>query len=505
MGFAWGIVGGLVVVKLALHFGVNLFGPYEFHRDEFLYMAMGEHLRLWGMDFPPFIALVAEISRGLLGDSLFAVRFFPALFSAALLVLTAAVTQEMGGGRMSQALAALFVFAHILFLRSGNLFQPVVFDQVWWTVALLALARLGNTDDRRWWLLFGVSCGLGLLSKFSILVFGLAALIGLVVSARRRDLLSPWPWYAALIAFAIGSPSIVGQIQLGFPVLDQMGDLRGAQLARVTPGGFLMGQLQWGPQGVVALAGLIALLFHHGLRSFRLVGWTCLSALVLLMVLHGKPYYAGPVHPTLMAAGAILLERFAVPRWSTILRGAVVIAVVGYCLITFPLSLPILRPPLMVRYLAWLGSEGAVTTNVGAVERLPQDFADMLGWEPQVDAVAQVFHSLDQAEREQAVILGSNYGEAGAIDFYGPRRGLPPAIAYVGTYWFFGPGDKPGQVLIAIGFTYEDLADFFAVVTPAAHVVNHYAVAEQRDLFVYVCREPTQTIQEVWPSLAGEQ
>jgi hypothetical protein len=122
-----------------------------------------------------------------------------------------------------------------------------------------------------------------------------------------------------------------------------------------------------------------------------------------------------------------------------------------------------------------------------------------------VDAVAQVFHSLDPAEQEQTVLLGSNYGEAGAIDFYGPRRGLPQAIAYVGTYWFFGPGDKPGDVVISIGFTCDDMADFFDTVTPAAHVVNHYAVAEQRDLFVYVCRGPSQTLQEVWPSLAGER
>jgi len=504
-GLAWGVIGGLVVVKLALHFGINLFGPYEFHRDEFLYMAMGEHLQLWHMDFPPFIALISEFSRGILGDSLFAVRLFPALFSAVLLVLAAVIAKEMGGGRLAQVLAAFLVFANILFLRAGNLFQPVVFDQVWWTVALLALVRLGKTNDQRWWILFGVACGFGLLSKFSILVFGLATLIGLVISARRPELLTPWPWYAAVMAFAIGSPSIVGQIQLGFPVLDQMGDLRGAQLARVTPVDFMVGQLRWGPQGFVALAGIVALLFHRSLHSFRIVGWTCLAALVLLIVLHGKPYYAGPVHPTLLAAGAVMLEQFKAPRWSAVLRWVVVVAVVGYSALTLPIALPILAPPTMVKYLGWLGSEDAVTTNVGAIERLPQDFADMVGWETQVDAVAQVFHSLDPAEQERAVLLGSNYGEAGAINFYGPRRGLPQAIAYVGTYWFFGPGDKPGDVVISIGFTYDDMADFFDTVTPAAHVVNHHAVAEQRDLFVYVCRGPSQTLQEVWPSLAGEQ
>ncbi|UCD24443.1 MAG: glycosyltransferase family 39 protein, partial [Gemmatimonadota bacterium] len=457
------------------------------------------------MDFPPFIAIVSEFTRSLFGNSLFAIRLFPALFGAALLVLVATLARELGGGRVAQLLAAFFVFASLLFMRTANLFQPVVFDQVWWTVALLALVKLGSSDDRRWWILFGVACGFGLLSKFSVLIFGLAALIGLLISTRRSDLLTPWPWYAALIAFAIGSPSIVGQIQLGFPVLDQMGDLRSAQLARVTPLGFLLGQLQWGPQAFVALAGLIALLFHHSMRSFRIVGWTCLVALMLLIILHGKPYYAGPIHPVLFAAGAVLIDRLEVPRWSTVLRWGTVVLVAGYMLLTFPLGIPILAPPTMVQYLDRVGSEGAVTTNVGNIERLPQDYADMLGWEEQVDAVAQVFHSLDASEQEQAVILGSNYGEAGAIDFYGPRRGLPGAIAVVGSYWFFGPGDRPGDVVISIGFDYDDMAGFFDSVTPAAHVMNHYAVAEQRDLFVYVCRGPRQTMQEVWPSLAGEQ
>ncbi len=504
-GRAWGFIGGLAAIKLALHFGVNLFGPYEFHRDEFLYMAMGEHLRLWSMDFPPFMALLSELTRRILGDSLFAVRLFPALFSTALLVLAAAIAKQLGGGRFAQVLAALCILANILFLRSGNLFQPVVFDQVWWTIALFALIRLCNTEDPGWWLLFGIACGVGLLSKFSILIFGLAAFIGLVLSVRRRELLTPWPWYAALLAFLIGSPSIVGQMQLGLPVLDQVGDLRSAQLARVTPVDFLVGQVRWGPQGLVALAGLMALLFDRRLRPFRMVGWTCLAALLLLIALRGKPYYAGPIHPALLASGAVLIERFSVARWSAVLRWVTVVAVVGYAAVTLPIGLPILAPPVLVRYLNWIGSEEAVTTNVGDMERLPQDFADMLGWEAQVDAVARVYHRLDPVEQEQAVLLGSNYGEAGAIDFYGPRRGLPNAIAYVGTYWFFGPGEKPGDVVISIGFSYDDMASFFGTVTPAAHVMNHYAVAEQRDLFVYVCRGPRETVQEVWPSLAGEQ
>jgi len=502
---AVGIIGALAAVKLALHFGTNLFGPYEFHRDEFLYMAMGKHLRLWTMDFPPAIAILSQLERGLLGNSIFSIRFFPAVFSTLILVLSMRMARDFGGGRFAQGLAGLCVLANTLFLRSGNLFQPVVMDQLWWTLALFAIVRLSITENPRWWLLFGTACGFGLLSKFSMLIFGLAALVAVLVSTRRRALLTPWPWYAALIAFGIGSPSFVGQIRLDFPIVDQMGDLQSAQLARVAAVEFLRRQLLWGPGVVIAAAGLVTLLVGRKQQQFRIVGWTCLAAFVLLLVLHGKPYYAGPIYPTLFAAGAAFLDKLRAPRWPVVLRWTAVAATAAYGTILLPLGLPILAPPVMEGYLAKLGSRSAVTTNVGAIERLPQDYADMLGWEAQVDSIARVFHDLPLEEQQETVLLASNYGEAGAIDFYGPTRGLPTAIALVGTYWFFGPGDRPGNVTIAHGFTLDDLVGRFELVTPAGWVTHPYAVAEQRDLTIFVCRNPHQTFQELWPSFKGQQ
>jgi hypothetical protein len=502
---AWGVLVVLVLLKLSLHFGTNLLGPYGFHRDEFLYMAMGEHLRLWHMDFPPAVAIASEVTRWVLGDSLFSVRLFPAIFSSALVCFAMVVAWELGGGRFAQALAGLAVVCHILFLRSGNLFQPVVFDQLWWTVGLYALLRLCRHGEPRWWLLFGAACGFGLLSKFSILVFGLAVFLALLTTSYRRSLLTHWPWLALFIVLVIGSPSIVGQISLGFPVLDQMGDLRSAQLARVTPLQFVTAQLLMGVGAVVAVVGLAALVLAKQWQAYRLVGWACLWSLIVLMVLHGKDYYAGPIYPTLFGVGAVVLERWDLTPWAPIVRWATATGIVLYAALLLPMGLPILGPAAMERYLERLGSEDAVTTNVGAVERLPQDYADMLGWEEQVQAVGRVYHDLDPVDRAKAVILGSNYGEAGAIDFFGSRHGLPSAIAVVGTYWFFGPGELPGEVVVALGFDRGELTSFFDVVEPAAFVTHHYAVAEQRDLTVFVCRGARETLQEAWPRYEGQQ
>jgi hypothetical protein len=161
-------------LKLALHLTVNLRTPYGFHRDELLYLGMGRHLQIWGMDFPPAIAIVAEASRTLLGDSLTAIRFFPAVFGSAVVVLAALIARELGGGRIAQGLAAFCVLTNPLFLRSANLLQPVVMDQLIWAAALYALVRLCRGYGPGGWLLLGLVLGLGLLTKFSVAFIGLA-------------------------------------------------------------------------------------------------------------------------------------------------------------------------------------------------------------------------------------------------------------------------------------------------------------------------------------------
>jgi 4-amino-4-deoxy-L-arabinose transferase-like glycosyltransferase len=500
---AWLLIAGLAGAKLALHLAVNATTPYGFHRDELLYLAMGRHLRLWRMDFPPAIALVAEAVRATLGDSLLAIRLVPALAGTALVVLAALVASELGGGRWAQALAALGVVASPLFLRSANLFQPVVLDQLAWTVALYALVRLCREDRPRWWLLLGVALGAGLLTKFSAAFVGLALLLALLATGRRAWLRTPWPWLAALLALAIGSPSLVGQLRLDFPVLGQMADLRQVQLERVTPLDFLAAQLLWGPATLIGAAGLVGLLADRRLRAFRVVGWTCVWVFVILMALHGKAYYAGPVYPALIGAGAVMLERVRGTRLGPVLRWVGATALVLTMAVLLPIGVPILPPAAMARYARAIGASFALRTNTGEMERLPQDYADMLGWEEQARAVARVYRSLPSPDRARTVLVAGNYGEAGALDFFGPRYGLPAVVSPTGSFWFFGPGTKPGEVVVTIGAGREDLAPLFDSVDAAGRVTSPWSVAEERDLTIYVARGPHRTLQEVWPSLAG--
>jgi 4-amino-4-deoxy-L-arabinose transferase-like glycosyltransferase len=517
---AWAAIWTLAALVVGVHVLVALITPYGFHRDEFLYMAMGRNLSLFAMDFPPMIALLAEAQRALFGDSLLALRLTPALAHGALVLVTALLAWRLGGGWLAQALAMTAVATGPLYLRAGTLFQPVVFDQLWWTVALYALVRLASArawEDparsgvvgahaRRHWILLGCAMGVGLLTKFSILLFGAGVFVALLVS-RRGWLRTPDPWMAAGLALVIGAPSWLGQLQLGFPVMGQMGALREGQLDRIGYGEFLLDLvLMHGPGAfLLALAGAAALLGVGGPARWRVVGLSCLVTFLIIMGLRGKAYYVGPLFPTLFAAGAVLLAG-AVPRVTSpwlrrVASGGALLLVGLWGPALLPLSLPLFPPAETARFAAATGR--APTTNQGVAIDLPQDFADMLGWETKVARVATVFHALPPGDRNDAVIVTTNYGQAGAIDFYGPRYGLPGAKAPVGSYWFWGPGEKPGRVIVKVGGTAADLDGFCGTITLATRIEEPWVVPEERNLAIWICRDPPGTLQEVWPRFRG--
>ncbi|MEP6692204.1 MAG: glycosyltransferase family 39 protein [Gemmatimonadaceae bacterium] len=507
-------IAGLALAVLIAHVVVNALTPYGYHRDEFLYMAMGRHLRVWRMDFPPFIAMLSQATRATFGDSLVALRLGPAAAGAGVVVMAALIAREMGGDRFAQALAAFAVATCPLFLRAAALFQPVVFDQLWWTMALFVLARLARdapwpntlSVEPKWWLALGVVCGVAVLTKFSALLLGAAMAAGLVLSPQRRTLLTRWPWAAAMIALAIGSPSLVGQARLGFPVVGQMGALQHGQLAHVSVWSFVGEQFLWGPSTLLAFAGAVYLLRAVSLRRFRPVGWTCVIAFAILLAVHGKSYYIGAAYPTWYAAGATALSAWTGARRRparAAVRASSVVVLAAFVALVLPFCLPILPPKQMAEFGDRSGIAPATRTNMGVQLQLPQDYADMLGWREEIAAVAHVVDSLPAPARAALVVIGQNYGEAGALDFYGPRFGLPRAVSGAGSYWFFGPGDKPGAVAVTIGVARADLERFDERVTPAGRVRNAWGVPEESDVPIFVAEGPRTTLQRLWPSLAG--
>ena len=495
----WVMVG----LKLLAHAVSQAVTPYGVHRDELLYVAMGDHLRLWQMDFPPFIALVANLQRFLFDDTLWGLRVLPALAGAALVWITMDVTRRLGGQVPAQVIAGAVVLLSPLILRVSVLFQPVVFDQLWWSLALWALLRRGWDEDPRWWIGVGAALGMGLLTKFSIAFLALPLAAATLLTPLRRDLLTAWPWVGAALSLLIGHPSLAGQVALGWPFFTQMADLQAAQLSRVTIPDFLMEQpLLIGPGVLLAVVGAIWLVAARGKPTARACGLAALGAFALLLLLHGKAYYAGPVYPVLLGAGAaaVSLARPWVRRTTLTL---VAVAQVGYGAVGLPLGLPVVPPEPMARYAARLGITEATTTNTGESIELPQDYADMLGWEAFADTVIRVWRHLDPADQERAVLFGSNYGRAGALDWFGRSAGLPPAVSNVGSYWFWGYGRPDWDVVVFAGGELADLQRYFRQVEEVARVRDPWRVPEERDVAVFVCRDPYQDIATLWPGFAG--
>lgn len=518
-------VVALAATVLLGHVIVNVISPFEFHRDEFLYLAMGEHLRLWRMDFPPFIAMVGRATRAILGDALTAIRLGSAVASALLVLstavaaslmsaLTADVPEAAAAPRRAPApwvpwLATIAVITAPVFLRAGNLFQPVVFDQLWWTAALLALLMRQQSRDARWWLGVGAALGVGLLTKFSIGFIGVGIVLGTVLTPLRRDLLTPWPWVALLLALAIGSPSLVGQMRLEFPIRWQMRDLQAGQLGVRSPLAFFAEQPGLvGPALLLAIAGGAWLVFARTAAPMRAIGIAVLASWCLLALNRGKAYYGAPVYPMLFAAGAVAVAT-AVPTWSATVhatwrrRAAVSLGALMLLLfpIALPIALPVLSPERTARYIAALGVSESTRTNYGTTLALPQDFADMLGWRAMVEALAQEWSALPASDRADAVVLAGSYGRAGAIDFYGPRYGLPPVVSPAGSYWFFGPGNKPGRLVLALGVSKAELAPFMAHCDELKFIGTPLGVEEERRVPITRCVGPKSPLQLLWPAL----
>jgi hypothetical protein len=508
---------GLALLVVLVHILTNAWGPYEFHRDEFLYLAMGRHLTFWKMDFPVGMAVLAQTTRLLFGETLAAIRFLPALGGGALVLLAAWFAKRLFnslkpqisriegfGGSGALLLAPLGVALSPLYLRAGNLFQPVIFDQLTSCAAFAALVLLIEAPTPKRWLWLGLAFGVGLLVKFSIAFPALGIALAILLERRLRSwLATPWPWLAALVTLTVGSPSLVGQIRLGFPVRHQMAELSRSQLAASGRIEFLLGQLETGPVVVLGLIGAGALLTGARCRRYRPIAVGCVGAFLLLLAGSGKAYYFGPAWIPLAGAGAAAVGAMVDQRRRALVTGALTAVIVLFGLVTLPLGLPIVGPESLAKALARLTFTGATRTNRGELGEIPQDYADMLGWTERVDRVAAVYRALPAAERDEAVVLGANYGQAGAIDLLGPARGLPTPISPAGSFWHFGPGPKPGRVIITLGSDRESLSRVYQSVTVADSVDIPYTVSEERGVLILIGREPRQTLQQIWPNLAN--
>jgi hypothetical protein len=503
----WIVSGPAIVAYTAsLEFPIHLFNPggYGFFIDELYFMACGQHLS-WGyVDMPPLTAVQAWAARALFGDSLLAIRILPTLAAAGLVILTGAIVRQLGGGRFAQALAALAVLIAPFNLSFGSYLSMNSIEPLLWMGCALILIRMIQTGQFRLWLWFGVLAGIGLENKDTMLVFGFALIAGLMMTPERRLMATRWFILGGLAAFAIFLPNLIWQIQHHFPHLEMLANIkRSGRNVGVGPLGFIGWQLL-GTQPLAApiwLCGLFAFMFSDAFKLHRALGYAYLLSLLILLLTGGRFYYLAPAYPMLMAGGAVAIERWTAQPgrgWLRPAYGAVVAlsgAIIGLN------TLPLLPPRSYIAYTRLMGFSEPKFENRKASE-LPQFLADRCGWPEMAAATAKVYNDLPSDQRARTAIFGSNYGEAGAIDFYGPALSLPKAISGHVNYWYWGPRNYTGESMIVLGSERDRLEQFFAKVEPKGTVGNPYAMASEH-FTIYLCGQPKggRTLEQVWPLL----
>ncbi len=476
-------------------------GRYGYFRDELYFIDLSRHLD-WGyLDVPPLIAGIAAAVRTTLGTSLAALRFLPALAGAVKVALAGLIARELGGKRFAQALAALAVLAAPAFLGADHLLTMNAFEPVFWTGCAYALIRAVKTGSRSAWIWFGVLAGLGLENKYSTFFFLFGLLLGLLISSGRLLLWDRRLWVAALVALLIFLPNLIWQIHHGFTSLAWLRYHRVAgHSVPLSPLGFLAEEVvELQPLSCpIWVAGLWFYLGAREGKPYRMLGWAYLTVLLILLLLRGRVYYLFPAYPMLFGSGAVVVERaLDGPRWvwarsvyvSLLLLGAVFLG---------PFALPVLPVETYMRYSAALNLDPP-DIEQRKLGKLPQLYADTFGWEDMAAAAARAYHNLPAQKRVATAIFANDYGEAGAIDLFGPGYQIPYAISAHQNYFYWGPGDYTGQSLLLLG--HNPRLESECLEEEEVGVVHNVYAMPYESFPIILCNGLKRPLKEIWPDL----
>lgn len=477
-------------IKLAIHLVGNQ--NYGFHRDELLHLSASEHLD-WGyFEFPPFIAFVGKLAHFVFGYSLSGIRFFSTLAGIGILILCCLIAKELGGKRNAILLAGVAVLSFLPFYRNHLLFQPVAFDQFFWTLGFYFLVRYFNTKEIKFLVYLGIAFGAGLMNKYTILVWGFGVFIGLLFYDKARLFKNKWLYISGIISFLIFLPNIIWQNIHDFPFILHLKKLKESQLDENGIFDFAIEQLKHPFIFTFSLVGLIAYFFDSNLKKYKTFGVVTVVIFGTMWMLQSKGYYFFAIYPILFAAAAVKTEQVfqKKPNWNYVVASVLFFPVLPF----LPYAIPIL--PIK----DYIGYSNAKKRTEGRVE-LTSDYADMFGWEEQVKLVDSLYRSLPIKEKKNSMIWAENYGEAGAIEIIGKKYNLPNPVCSNGSFWSWGTGNTDGTFCISIGNEKEAVQRVFDEVQLVKIVKHKYAIDEENNIPVYLCRKPKINLKKKWPSL----
>jgi hypothetical protein len=483
MRVAWTTLLTLAAVRLLFHILTN--GHYGFHRDELATFDDARHLD-WGfVAYPPLTPFLARIGLDVFGTSPAGVRAIPALAQSLVMLVAGWMAALLGGGRRAQVLAALAVAASPVSLAAGHLFQYVSFDLLWGAITLACVIQLLQTDNPRWWIPIGITVGLGLMTRYTIAFLVVGAIAGLLISRRFDIFRTRWFPVAALLTICIALPNLLWQARNDYVSLDFLRSIHERDVRIGRADGFLWKQFLV-PANLLTVPLWLAGLWFYFRRPegsrLRALGWTFVATLLLFAISQARDYYTAPLYPMLLAAGAVLSDRW--PKWA---RGAQWAGVAAGIAVAAAIA-----TPLAPSGTAWFQT----AANING------DLREEFGWQELAAQIAQVRDLLPEDERASAAILTDNYGEAGALDLYGGKFGLPGALSRVNSYWLRGYPEERPQTLILVGFR-DTLTDkYFMHCEVMGTITNPIRTRnEEFGRVIRVCRDLKLSWKEFWAAI----
>jgi len=485
-------------VRIVLYF---IAGPnYGCFRDELYYLACGEH-PAWGyVDQPPLIGWIAWLLQHTIGTSIWALRLLPALAGAATIILAGLLARELGGRRWAMFLASLAALTAPVSLALSHFFTMNAFDPLLWTAIAYLVVRIAKTGNQHLWLAVGALAGITILNKYGVVFWLFGLVVGILLTSFRQCLLQRWFWFGCVLASAIALPNFFWQWRHQFPFLQLMHNVRqhGRDIV-LPPLSYLKAQAEMlGYVAAILVPFALLFFFSKQGRPVRALGWAYLVFLAEMITLHGKTYYLAPVYPIMFAAGAVWIESATERRLWVCAKPALALGIAAISGIYAPTILPILSVPAFLAYEHKMGVEQQKFEHQPQGV-LPQLYADMFGWEEIAQRVAAYYHALSPEDQKKTAIFANNYGDAGAIDFFGPRYGLPKAIGNHQSYWIWGPRQYTGESMIVLGDRDERNMQTKCMSYSIVGNTKHPLSRPDEWLPIYHCRGFKWNLREIWP------
>lgn len=483
----------LALCGTVIHILLN--GQYGFHRDELDFIMNARQLD-WGyVSYPPLTPFFARVELELFGASLQALRVLPAVAQGIVMILAGLMARDMGGKRNAQLLAAVAVFITPISLMGGTLIMYFAFDYLWWVLVAFFVVRLLATDDGRYWLGIGAAIGLGMMTKYTMAFWVAGLVVAVLFTSARKYLRTQWPYLGAALALVIVLPNLIWQRQHGLIALPYLAAIHARDIAWGRADDFLPRQLTdtTNPFSLpLWTAGLIACFCSPTLKRFRSLGWMFIATFALFLISRGRGYYTGPAYVMLLATGAVWFEQWLARlsqrarHWGFgLLWGAQVIGGV--------IAVILIKPIAPINSSLW-----EITANIN------REVVEMVGWPDLTAQVAEIYRAIPESEKPHTVILTGNYGETGALDYYGAAYSLPRVISGSNSMWYRGYGAPEPETVIVVGFERGYVDKFFATCTQVGTVANRYGVKNEestRHTALYLCRNPRRPWPELWQEM----